>query len=60
MVCVLVAVCLLTMSFDPETLVPLGSTTLLEVTFSICELGVPSLGRGRVYAFVAYLTSFDR
>ena len=28
------------MSFDSETLVPQGSTTLLEVTFSICESGV--------------------
>lgn len=37
LVCTLVAICLLTMSFDPVTLVPLGSTALLEVTFSICK-----------------------
>ncbi|CAM9831296.1 unnamed protein product, partial [Ectocarpus sp. 8 AP-2014] len=35
LVCTLVTICLLTMSFDPVTLVPLGSTVLLEITFSI-------------------------
>eukprot|EP00903_Cladosiphon_okamuranus_P021750 g19998.t1 len=35
LVCTLVTSCLLTMSFDPVTLVPLGSTVLLEITFSI-------------------------
>eukprot|EP00752_Nemacystus_decipiens_P017853 g16009.t1 len=35
LVCTLVTICLLTMSFDPVTLVPLGSTALLEITFSI-------------------------